>query len=148
MFPLGNSNLDNPKPKLIKILNHFIATVRGVDLFPPPVNWMPPNCILEVDDVLREWTWREPFDFIHLRIMLGAFTAKEWDSIYKKCYEYVMPRIPNCQFASGRSLLVVNSYSQIQESQTRRLDRATRTRRSSRIRRRKYTTQQYGRKLG
>lgn len=65
----------------------LIATVRGVDIFPPPVSWMPPNCILEVDDVLREWTWREPFDFIHLRILLGAFTAKEWDSVYQKCYE-------------------------------------------------------------
>ncbi|KAJ6029765.1 hypothetical protein N7460_004345 [Penicillium canescens] len=32
------------------------ATVRGVDIFPPPVSWMPPNCVFEVDDVLREWT--------------------------------------------------------------------------------------------
>lgn len=68
----------------------IIATVRGVDIFPPPVSWMPPNCILEVDDVLREWTWREPFDFIHLRILLGAFTAKEWDIVYQKCYEWVL----------------------------------------------------------
>jgi hypothetical protein len=30
------------------------AIVRGVDLFPPPVTWMPPNCIMEVDDVLQE----------------------------------------------------------------------------------------------
>lgn len=65
----------------------LIATVRGVDIFPPPMSWMPPNCILEVDDVLREWTWREPFDFIHLRILLGAFTEKEWDSVYQRCYE-------------------------------------------------------------
>ncbi|KAJ5089464.1 hypothetical protein N7532_008148 [Penicillium argentinense] len=67
------------------------TTVRGVDLFPPPVTWMPPNCILEVDDVLREWTWREPFDFIHLRIMLGSFTAEEWHSVYQKCYENLKP---------------------------------------------------------
>lgn len=50
---------------------------------------MPPNCLLEVDDVLRDWTWREKFDLIHLRIMLGAFTAEEWDDVYNKCYEYV-----------------------------------------------------------
>ncbi|KAJ5193100.1 hypothetical protein N7449_009242 [Penicillium cf. viridicatum] len=67
------------------------ATVRGVDIFPPPVTWMPPNCILEVDDVLREWTWREPFDFIHMRLMLGAFTPEGWDQLYKQCYDALTP---------------------------------------------------------
>ncbi|KAJ5291500.1 hypothetical protein N7478_000751 [Penicillium angulare] len=37
------------------------AVVRGVDLFPPPGSWIPPNCIFEVDDVLQKWTWR----FLH-----------------------------------------------------------------------------------
>lgn len=63
------------------------ATVRGVDIFPPPVTWMPPNCIFEVDDVLREWTWREPFDLIHLRILLGAFDDAGWDTLYRRCYD-------------------------------------------------------------
>lgn len=64
-----------------------VATVRGVDLFPPPVSWMPPNCVLEVDDVLQEWTWREPFDLIHMRIMIGSFDPTEWNRVYKQCYE-------------------------------------------------------------
>lgn len=63
------------------------ATVRGVDIFPPPVTWMPPNCLFEVDDILREWTWREPFDSIHMRLMLGSFTPEGWDQLYKQCYE-------------------------------------------------------------
>lgn len=63
------------------------AQVRGVDLFPPPIDWMPPNCIFEVDDILQEWTWREKFNLIHLRLLLGAFTPAEWQSVYKKCYE-------------------------------------------------------------
>lgn len=63
------------------------ATVRGVDLYPPPVGWVPPNCILEVDDVLEEWTWRQKFDLIHMRLLLGAFTPEEWGKVYKKCYE-------------------------------------------------------------
>jgi hypothetical protein len=63
------------------------ATVRGVDLYPPPVGWVPPNCILEVDDVLEEWTWRQKFDLIHMRLLLGAFTPEEWGNVYKKCYE-------------------------------------------------------------
>ncbi|KAJ5241800.1 uncharacterized protein N7469_000127 [Penicillium citrinum] len=53
----------------------------------PPVTWMPPNCIFEVDDVLREWTWREPFDLIHLRILLGAFDDAGWDTLYRRCYD-------------------------------------------------------------
>ncbi|KAJ5215143.1 hypothetical protein N7468_010822 [Penicillium chermesinum] len=67
------------------------ATVRGVDIFPPPVSWVPPNCVFEVDDVLREWTWREPFDFIHLRLMYGAFTSEEWDQVYKRAYDALQP---------------------------------------------------------
>ncbi|CAL5870647.1 uncharacterized protein PFLUO_LOCUS4887 [Penicillium psychrofluorescens] len=67
------------------------ATVRGVDIFPPPVSWMPPNCVFEVDDVLREWTWREPFDFIHIRLMYGAFPAEGWDQVYKQAYDALEP---------------------------------------------------------
>ena len=63
------------------------ATVRGVDLFPPPENWLPPNCVMEVDDLLQDWTWREPFDLIHIRQMMGSFTDKEWEKVYKNCYE-------------------------------------------------------------
>ncbi|KAJ5266538.1 hypothetical protein N7478_009346 [Penicillium angulare] len=67
------------------------ATIRGVDLFPPPVSWVPPKCILEVDDVLRAWTWSEQFDFIHMRFMLGSFNEGEWDKLYKKCYNNLQP---------------------------------------------------------
>ncbi|KAJ5557369.1 hypothetical protein N7513_002958 [Penicillium frequentans] len=67
------------------------ATVRGVDLFPPPVTWMPPNCILEVDDALQEWTWQSNFDLVHLRIMIGSFDAAEWDRVYKRIYDNLRP---------------------------------------------------------
>lgn len=67
------------------------ATVRGVDLFPPPVVWMPPNCVIEVDDVLQEWTWREQFDLIHMRNMIASFDSNEWDRVYKKCYDNLQP---------------------------------------------------------
>ncbi|KAI2716311.1 hypothetical protein DTO039G3_7932 [Penicillium roqueforti] len=53
------------------------SQVRSVDLYPPPIDWMPPNCILEVDNILQEWTWREKFDLIHIYLMLGSFTAPE-----------------------------------------------------------------------
>lgn len=48
---------------------------------------MPPNCVLEVDNILDEWTWREHFDLIHMRIMIGSFDPTEWDQVYKTCYE-------------------------------------------------------------
>ena len=41
------------------------ADVHGVDLYPPQNNWVPPNCTLAVEDVTKEWTWKEPFDLIH-----------------------------------------------------------------------------------
>jgi hypothetical protein len=65
----------------------MLATVRGVDLFPPPVSWVPPNCVLEVDDVQQEWTWHDKFDLIHMRIMIGSFDEGEWERLYKQCYE-------------------------------------------------------------
>lgn len=57
------------------------AIVQGVDLFPPPTSWVPPNCILEVDDVLQQWAWHEKFDHIHLRHGIGAFTPDEWSRL-------------------------------------------------------------------
>lgn len=71
--------------------NAIPATVRGVDLYPPPIDWMPPNCVLEVDDILQEWTWREPFDLIHLRLGLGSYTMPEWESVYKQAYDNLEP---------------------------------------------------------
>ena len=48
---------------------------------------MPPNCILEVDDVQQDWTWQGTFDLIHMRIMIGSFDETEWDSLYQQCFE-------------------------------------------------------------
>jgi SAM-dependent methyltransferase len=67
------------------------TTVYGVDLYPPPNAWVPPNCYLQVEDVLREWTWHHKFDLIHLRLLLGAFTPDEWDDLYRTIYENLEP---------------------------------------------------------
>jgi hypothetical protein len=71
--------------------NFPTATVHGVDMFPPPTVWVPPNCILEVEDVNQDWTWRKSFDLIHMRLMLGAFTSDEWERLYTQCYEHTRP---------------------------------------------------------
>ncbi|KAJ5728604.1 uncharacterized protein N7483_003112 [Penicillium malachiteum] len=67
------------------------ATVRGVDLFPPPATWVPPNCVFEVDDIQREWTWKDKFDYIHIRQLLGSFSEKGWDNLYQNCYKNLEP---------------------------------------------------------
>ena len=43
---------------------------------------------MEVDDILKEWTWRQPFDLIHLRQMIAAFTREEWAFVYQQCFQY------------------------------------------------------------
>ncbi|EME42851.1 hypothetical protein DOTSEDRAFT_131895 [Dothistroma septosporum NZE10] len=63
------------------------ANVYGIDLYPPPNSWVPPNCFLEVQDILQEWTWNHQFDLIHLRLMLGGFTDAEWDQVYRTIYD-------------------------------------------------------------
>ena len=63
------------------------AVVRGVDLFPPSILWVPPNCTLEVDDILKDWTWNQKFDLVHMRFMGGSFNEDEWESLYAKIFE-------------------------------------------------------------
>ena len=66
-------------------------TVRGVDLYPPPQKWVPPNCIFEVDDITKEWNWKERFDLIHIRQLLAALTPTQIDELYKQAYDNMVP---------------------------------------------------------
>ena len=88
-YPNGMSYLgQSTSPLELDRLNNTIAIVRGVDLYPPPSNWVPPNCLFEVDDIQKEWTWKDPFDYIHLRQLLGAFEDDGWTQLYNRCYKY------------------------------------------------------------
>ncbi|OCK93441.1 S-adenosyl-L-methionine-dependent methyltransferase [Cenococcum geophilum 1.58] len=100
--PLFRSPIKDPKNILdlgtgkgdwaIDVADKFAnATVHGVDLFPPPSPWVPPNCYLEVEDILQDWTWRHKFDIIHLRLLFGAFTDSEWEDLYGKCFANIEP---------------------------------------------------------
>lgn len=40
----------------------------------------PPNVFFELDDASEDWAWPNPFDFIHIRGLMGAFT--DWNHIY------------------------------------------------------------------
>lgn len=63
--------------------------VHGVDQYPPPRDWVGPNCILEVDDVTKDWTWSKKFSLIHIRQLMGFFTVDEWKNLYQQAYEWV-----------------------------------------------------------
>lgn len=67
------------------------ATVHGVDLYPPPKDWVAPNCIFEVDDFLKPWTWGLKFDLIHIRNLIGAMPRSDWKKLYRQAYENLQP---------------------------------------------------------
>ena len=63
--------------------------VNGIDLFPPPTRFVPPNCILEVDDMMKTWNFDKQFDMIHLHFHMGACTPEEWRKLYYQSYKYI-----------------------------------------------------------
>ena len=69
--------------------------VHGVDLYPPPNTWVPPNCILEVDDITQPWTWSHKFDLVHCRGLYGCFTKEASDNFYRTAFEFASPFV--CQ---------------------------------------------------
>lgn len=72
---------------------HPEAEVIGVDLSPIQPSWTPPNCMFEVDDIEKPWTWKMPFDFVHSRNMGQGI--KDWPAYLKQIYECV-DRPPCC----------------------------------------------------
>lgn len=68
---------------------HPETKVIGVDLSPIQPNMVPPNCIFEIDDLEKEWTWTEPFDLIFARTMTGSFADTE--KFIKNSFENLEP---------------------------------------------------------
>ncbi|KAF5013416.1 hypothetical protein FDECE_604 [Fusarium decemcellulare] len=68
---------------------HPDATVIGVDLSPSQPSFVPPNVQFEIDDIDEEWTYSEPFDYIHSRFM--NFSVKDWKSYLEKIYQHLTP---------------------------------------------------------
>lgn len=55
--------------------------------FQPPT--APPNVFFELDDAQDEWAYNEPFDFIHMRNLSGAFS--NWNAIYAEVFKNLRP---------------------------------------------------------
>jgi hypothetical protein len=68
---------------------HPNAEVIGVDLSPIQPPFVPPNLIFELDDLEKEWTWTQKFDFIFARMMLGCF--EDLPGMIKVAYDNLEP---------------------------------------------------------
>ncbi|KAK2749868.1 hypothetical protein FQN57_005284 [Myotisia sp. PD_48] len=49
----------------------------------------PPNVYFQIDDAEGEWTYTEPFDFIHVRGLGGAIAS--WSDFYRQVYHHLKP---------------------------------------------------------
>ncbi len=65
------------------------AEVIATDITACQPTEVPPNVFFEVDDALEEWTYTEPFDFIHIRGLTGAFSG--WGPLYSAVNTHLRP---------------------------------------------------------
>ncbi|KAK7210093.1 hypothetical protein V2G26_017271 [Clonostachys chloroleuca] len=66
------------------------AEVLGTDISAVQPDWVPPNCIFQIDDAQLDWTFKENFfDFVHIRYMYGGID--DWDKLYRQAYTHVKP---------------------------------------------------------
>ena len=65
------------------------AEVIAIDITGFQPTEVPPNVFFEVDNVLEEWTYTDPFDFIHIRGLTGAFS--DWRPLYSAFNTHLRP---------------------------------------------------------
>ncbi|KAF5670071.1 methyltransferase [Fusarium heterosporum] len=63
---------------LFSIFRHLLITIS-----------VPPNVEFFVDDIEEPWTFSEPFDYIHSRMM--TFSIKSWPDLTKSIYNNLVP---------------------------------------------------------
>ncbi|KAF5962326.1 methyltransferase, partial [Fusarium bulbicola] len=68
---------------------HPEAQVTGVDLSPIQPDFVPPNVNFVIDDIEDEWTYSQPFDYIHSRVMTSCIA--DWGDYLTKCFHNLVP---------------------------------------------------------
>ncbi|KAJ5016270.1 Cytochrome P450 monooxygenase lolP1 [Colletotrichum sp. SAR 10_99] len=68
---------------------HPEADVLGIDLSAIQPEYTPPNVKFEIDDLEEPWTFSQPFDYIHSRLMNSA--VSDWKGYVQKCFENLKP---------------------------------------------------------
>ncbi|RSL79146.1 hypothetical protein CDV31_017231 [Fusarium ambrosium] len=69
--------------------DHPSAQVIGTDISPIQPDWVPPNLQFQLDDADLEWTFKERFEFIYGRRMVGSIT--DWDIFAKNAIAALRP---------------------------------------------------------
>ncbi|KAI1309666.1 S-adenosyl-L-methionine-dependent methyltransferase [Xylaria venustula] len=70
-------------------LEHPGAQVTGIDLSPIQPSYAPPNVNFEICDAEDEWSFRAPFDLVHMRAMVTCF--KNPRTIFEEAYRSLAP---------------------------------------------------------
>ncbi|KAK3903142.1 Trans-aconitate 2-methyltransferase [Staphylotrichum tortipilum] len=66
------------------------ADVLGVDIAPTQPEWVPPNCIFELDDMEQDWAWKEnSFDLIFARDLIVS--VRDWPRLIDQAYRHLKP---------------------------------------------------------
>ncbi|KAH6880796.1 S-adenosyl-L-methionine-dependent methyltransferase [Thelonectria olida] len=68
---------------------HAGAKVIGVDLSPIQPDFVPPNVEFFVDDVEEPWTYSEPFDYVHSRMMTSSIAS--WPNYIRDVFANLAP---------------------------------------------------------
>ncbi|KAF5251620.1 hypothetical protein FANTH_3230 [Fusarium anthophilum] len=68
---------------------HPETQVTGVDLSPIQPDFVPPNVNFVIDDIEDEWTYSQPFDYIHSRVMTSCIA--DWGDYLTKCFNNLVP---------------------------------------------------------
>ncbi|KAF6834190.1 hypothetical protein CMUS01_06263 [Colletotrichum musicola] len=68
---------------------HPEAEVLGVDLSSIQPEFTYPNVRFQVDDIDESWTYSQPFDYIHSRMMTSS--VADWKEYIKKCFDNLNP---------------------------------------------------------
>ncbi|KAL1962493.1 hypothetical protein VTN77DRAFT_9614 [Rasamsonia byssochlamydoides] len=68
---------------------HPEATVIATDLSCIQPTWVPPNLRFEIDDAEEEWSFSQPFEYIHIRSMAGSIA--DWPRLLQQAYDNLVP---------------------------------------------------------
>ena len=67
--------------------NYPDAEVIATDISASQPIDVPPNVDFQIDDINSDWTYTDPFDFIHMRGLSGA--SFDWPKIYAQAYQHL-----------------------------------------------------------
>ncbi|EFX00611.1 methyltransferase type 12 [Grosmannia clavigera kw1407] len=68
---------------------HPEAEVLGTDLSPIQPNWVPPNCIFEIEDFESDWLYGRPFDFVFGRELEACIADDR--ALFRRVFENLKP---------------------------------------------------------